>query len=270
MKETSEMLERLNSVIDSLGPVAVAVSGGVDSLTLAVAVHRRSAAGVEMFHAVSPAVPEAATERVQAMASAQGWSLRVVEADEFSDAEYLANPVDRCFYCKRDLYVTISELTTSTIVSGTNLDDLADYRPGLSAAEKHGVRHPFVEAEIAKGAVRSLASELGLGDVADLPAAPCLSSRVETGLVIRADWLRVIELVEMDINDEFGPRTVRCRIRAGQVALELDPVTIRSMSIAVRERVCASAAARWREVGVDLPVSIDAYRMGSAFLRVIS
>lgn len=223
-----------------------------------------------MFHAISPAVPEAATERVRTMAATHGWRLRIVEANEFDDVDYLANPVDRCFYCKRDLYGAIRELTSSTILSGTNLDDLADYRPGLKAAEKHGVRHPFVEAEITKDDVRALASHLGLGDVADLPAAPCLSSRVETGLVIRADWLRVIELVESDISAEFKPRTVRCRVRAAHVALELDPQTIRAMPIAVRERVCAAAAARWRGIGVDLPVSIDAYRMGSAFLRVTS
>jgi len=268
--EIADRVERLNAVIDDLADVAVAVSGGVDSLTLGVAVHRQNPGGAEMFHAVSPAVPEAATERVRAMAAAEGWRLRIVEANEFDDADYLANPVDRCFYCKRDLYGAIRDLTSSTILSGTNLDDLADYRPGLAAAAKHGVRHPFVEAEITKDDVRALASHLGLGDVADLPAAPCLSSRVETGLVIRPDWLRVIELVEQDINAEFKPSTVRCRIRAGHVALELDPQTIRTMPIAVRNRVCDAAAARWRGVGVDLPVSIDSYRMGSAFLRVTS
>ena len=191
MTDVAETLERLNAVIDGLEDVAVAISGGVDSLTLGVAVHRRNPGRAEMFHAVSPAVPEAATERVRAMSAAEGWRLRIVEANEFDDADYLANPVDRCFYCKRDLYGAIRELTSSTILSGTNLDDLADYRPGLDAAGKSDVRHPFVEVAITKDDVRALASHLGLGDVADLPAAPCLSSRVETGLVIRADWLRV-------------------------------------------------------------------------------
>ena len=86
------------------GPLAVAVSGGVDSLTLATFVHRAAGSRVEMFHAVSPAVPGDATARVELLAAAQGWRLRMVDAGEFTDETYLANPVDRCFFCKTNLY----------------------------------------------------------------------------------------------------------------------------------------------------------------------
>ena len=139
-----------------------------------------------MFHAVSPAVPEEATERVKRLAATQGWRLRIVDAREFADENYLANPVDRCFFCKTNLYGCIARHIDAQILSGANLDDLREYRPGLEAAKRHSVRHPYLEAEIDKRAVRSLARELGLGALSELPAAPCLSSRVETGIAIRA------------------------------------------------------------------------------------
>ncbi len=270
MTEAPTRFDELADVLVSLGPTAVAVSGGVDSLTLAVAAHRLDSRSTAVFHAMSPAVPEVATARVRSMARTEGWSLRIIDADEFRDADYMSNPVDRCFYCKRDLYGTIADLTSSLIISGTNLDDLADYRPGLDAADKAGVRHPFVEAGIDKPGIRKLATYLGLGDLADLPAAPCLSSRVETGLPIRTDWLEVIEVVERDITDGLGPATVRCRVRAGQIAVELDADFMGRMSRRTRERLRSSVSGAWSEVGVDLPVTIEPYTMGSAFLRVTS
>ena len=109
----------------------------------------------------------------------------MIDAGEFGSADYMRNPVNRCFYCKTSLYGAIRPHTAAQIVSGTNLDDLGEYRPGLIAAKEHGVRHPFVEARHrqAGACVRSRATS-GLGEVAELPASPCLSSRVETGIAI--------------------------------------------------------------------------------------
>src|SRR6201995_2799014 len=96
---------RLTAVLSSAqGSLAVAVSGGIDSVTLPPLAHRRVGSRVEMFHAVSPAVPDEATERVERLATDQGWRLRIVDAEEFADANYMANPVDRCFFCKTNLY----------------------------------------------------------------------------------------------------------------------------------------------------------------------
>ena len=270
MGEPGESLERLSEVLRDCAQVAVAVSGGVDSITLGVVAHRFADVDAEMFHAVSPAVPEAATARVRKLADTEAWQLRVIDADEFNDADYMANPVDRCFYCKRDLYGAIAEHASGVIVSGTNLDDLSDYRPGLDAAKAVNVRHPFVEADIDKNAVRALATHLGLGDLAELPAAPCLSSRVETGLRIRPEWLAVIDAIETEIRAEFNVATVRCRIRAARVAIELDPASIRRLPLNTRDRICADVGASMARIGVNLPVTIDPYHMGSAFLRVRS
>jgi uncharacterized protein len=102
----------------------------------------------------------------------------VFDAGEFADPRYRANPANRCFFCKTNLYGHIVAQPGGTVLSGTNTDDLADWRPGLTAAAQHGVRHPFVEAGIDKPAIRRIAARIGLGDIADLPAAPCLSSRI--------------------------------------------------------------------------------------------
>jgi len=269
---SSEVLQRLNDVILPIGPLAVAVSGGVDSLTLAETAHRLLGADrALMVHAASPAVPVEATQRVRDEAARAGWSLRVVEAGEFADPNYRANPVNRCFFCKTNLYGTIRQVTDRIMVSGANLDDLGEYRPGLDAAREHGVRHPYVEAGLDKATVRSLARALGLGSVAELPAAPCLSSRVETGIRIEPETLAFIHAVEglvsRSLEAGIGPRrAVRCRVRAAGIVVELDPVSLAALDgtrqTALAAQIRAGAPANLPET----PVRFTAYRTGSAFL----
>ena len=259
---------RLRAELDGIErPIAVAVSGGIDSLTLATVAHAHAPDRVTMFHAVSPAVPGDATARVERLAARQGWSLRIIDAGEFDDAAYRANPVNRCFFCKTDLYGGIGRHTDAQIVSGANLDDLGEYRPGLDAARDKGVRHPYLDAGIHKTGVRRLARAVGLGDLAELPAAPCLSSRVETGIAIRADVLKAIHAVERDLAQEFPRGTVRCRVRATGLVIELDPATLDAISseraTAVREQVASLFAGK---VGATT-LAFEPYRNGSAFLH---
>ena len=259
-------LDRLHAALEDMGEVAVAVSGGIDSLTLATAAHRVRPGGVTMHHATSPAVPPEATDRTRALAAAEGWPLDVFDAGEFADPAYRANPVNRCFFCKTNLYGAVAGRTRRQIVSGTNMDDLGEYRPGLDAARAHRVRHPFVEAGIDKRTVRALAAELGLGALAELPAAPCLSSRIETGIRIEAPVLAMVHAAETFVAARLSPRTVRCRVRAGGVVIELDPAALAAVDAGGADGLRAEVQRLADDAGLPAPVRFAAYCNGSAFL----
>ena len=112
---------------------------------------------------------------MKAHAETAGWRLRIIGAGEFDDPDYLKNPVNRCYFCKSNLYARIVTATDAVICSGANTGDLGDYRPGLGAAAEKQVRHPFIEAGIDKPVIRALAAKRGLDDLAVLPAQPCLA-----------------------------------------------------------------------------------------------
>ena len=259
----------LERVIETIGRVAVAVSGGVDSMTLAVVAHRVLGDSAAMVHAVSAAVPVDATERVERYARREGWQLVRIDAGELLDARYVANPVNRCYFCKTNLYSTIAPLAGAgvTIVSGTNTDDLGDFRPGLAAAAEHAVRHPYVECGIGKPEVRAVAARLGLDDLAELPAAPCLSSRVETGIAIDPQVLTAIDACERLVRDATGAVTVRCRVRHDAVVVELDDTALADLEAPRRAALAREVDERMVASGVSLATRFEPYRMGSAFLR---
>jgi uncharacterized protein len=260
--------KRLRNIFARFDTVAVAVSGGVDSLTLATVAHEVMGPRVTMHHATSPAVPAEATVRTRALASDRGWSLDVFDAGEFADPRYRANPVNRCFFCKTNLYGAIAARTRSTILSGTNLDDLGEYRPGLDAARDHEVRHPFVGAGIDKATVRALSAACGLGAVAALPSAPCLASRVETGIVIDPSTLAMIDAAEIMLRNALSPGTVRCRVRGAGIVVELDAATLVRLRARGEGEVARALANLARNHGLaDRPIAFAAYRIGSAFLR---
>jgi uncharacterized protein len=262
-----DKLSALASWLQDLDSAAIAVSGGVDSMTLAVIAHRARSGATTMFHAVSPAVPPEATARIKRYAHNEDWDLAVFDAGEFADADYRSNPVNRCLSCKTHLYGAIADRTTATLLSGTNIDDLGDFRPGLAAAETFAVRHPYVEVGADKATIRRMAADLGLADVAELPAAPCLASRVETGIAIVPADLLAVDHVERDLRDLLRPEIVRCRLRAGRIVVELDEATLVALSAAQRQKVHDVVRAAWANHD-DLPVSLAPYRRGSAFLRL--
>lgn len=205
----------------------VACSGGVDSLLLADLAHQAAPDATVVAHSVTPAVPRAATDRTVATARALGWRLRLVRSAEFGDERYLANPVDRCFHCKSHLYdelermlAGLPDLAGATVLSGANLDDLGEYRPGLAAAAEHEVRHPYVEAGVTKAGIRAVARARGR-DWHDLPAAPCLASRLYTGTAVTPELMAAVERGEVVLRELTGLAVVRCRVRGDEVRIEV-------------------------------------------------
>ena len=258
----TEPATALGTVLDRHEALAIAVSGGVDSMTLATFAHRRSPERVSVVHALSPAVPAAATDRVRALAAAEGWPLTVTGAGEFEDARYRDNPADRCYFCKTNLYDRIRSLTADRIASGANLDDLGDYRPGLLAAAERDVVHPYVEAGLGKAQVRTLARALGLADIAELPAQPCLASRVETGIAIDAADLAFVETAESRLTALVPDAdTLRCRITRAGVVLEVGRETA-----AARDTLTEIMVGLCRETGRHF-AGTRPYVRGSMFVR---
>lgn len=259
---SSDVEARLLVVLDRFPALAIAVSGGVDSMTLASAAHRKARGRVAMIHAVSPAVPAAASERVRTRAAREGWDLIVTGAGEFEDERYRANPADRCYFCKTNLYARIRALTQDRIASGANIGDLGDYRPGLLAAAERDVVHPFIEAGIDKPEIRVLARRYGLDEVAELPAQPCLASRVETGIAINADDLAFVDRVETTLA-RLAPAnaTLRCRVTHKGIVVELGEDAAPSAPL-LRDAARALCDAASRPF-----LGVQDYRKGAMFLR---
>ncbi len=260
----SEKIARLVAVLDKYDALAIAVSGGVDSMVLAHIANAHSSTVMTAFHAISPAVPHLATQRVQDHAAQYGWTLHLVDAEELADPDYRNNPVNRCFYCKSRLYERIGAVTGLRIASGTNVDDLGDFRPGLEAARNHNVIHPFVEAGLQKTDIYAIASDLGLDDLADLPAQPCLASRVETGIVVDESALRFIENAEAVLTTHLPKAgATRCRITAEGVYVECETLPLGSDRETIEQQMNTLCARDRRHfAGMRL------YRRGAAFLRV--
>ncbi|SBW04654.1 conserved hypothetical protein [uncultured Alphaproteobacteria bacterium] len=259
----SELQARLVAALDRHDALAVAVSGGVDSMLLAYVAHRYSRTAMTAVHARSAAVPAEATARVEAHAERHGWALWLVDAGELADPDYRANPVNRCFFCKSNLYRRIAAATGKTIASGTNLDDLGDFRPGLEAARAHNVVHPFVEAGLTKADIYRLAAALGLDDLAALPAQPCLASRIETGIAVEPEVLGFVEAAERELAVALPDAgALRCRVTAAGVYVECERLPEAAARAALEARVAALCAAAGRRFAGVRP-----YRRGAAFLR---
>jgi uncharacterized protein len=221
----TDLLARIETALAAIGPAVIACSGGIDSTLLALVAHRRAAGSVVVAHAVSPAVPAEGKERVRDLAASEGWDLRTVRSGEFEDESYLSNPVNRCYFCKSNLYSSLEAVTaelgeSGTILSGANTDDLGEYRPGLIAASEKGVRHPWIEAGFGKAEIRALARELDL-PFAELPASPCLASRLYTGTRVTASRLKAVHDGEALVKARTGLAVVRCRVREDVMLVEV-------------------------------------------------
>jgi uncharacterized protein len=262
--ELAAKRDRLLAVLRNLDSAAVAFSGGIDSTVVAKAARLALGDRALAVTADSPSVARTELADAKELAALIGIRHIVVRTDEFDNPDYLKNDGTRCYHCKTELYSTVErllpDLGVKVVVSGANLDDLGDYRPGLVAAAEHAVRHPLQEAGFTKADVRALAKHWGL-PTWDKPASPCLSSRLAPGLAVTPERTARIETAEAILR-ALGLRECRVRYHEGDLArIEVSPTEIGRLA---SEPVRAELARELRRLGFKfVTLDLDGFRSGS-------
>ena len=209
----SEKYQKLRALLESYGSCLVAYSGGVDSAFLARVAHDVLGSKALAAIADSPSLPRRELDDALSIAQQFKFPVRVVRTREFENPNYLANPNNRCFFCKHELFTELVPLATTegyaVLAYGENASDVGDFRPGAQAALEFHVRAPLKEAGLTKTEIRELSAQLGL-PTADKPQMACLSSRIPYGEAVTPEKLRMIEQAENTLRD-LGFYDVRVR-----------------------------------------------------------
>lgn len=262
--DLAQKRDHLLEILRSLGKCAVAFSGGIDSTVVARAAREALGDRAVAVTADSPSVARAELADAGRIAALIGIRHEVVSTNEFANPRYLENDGSRCFHCKDELYTQIETLLprlgVEVICSGANVDDAGDYRPGLTAAAQHGVRHPLQEAGLGKADVRRLARDWGL-PTWDKPASPCLSSRVVPGVAVTAERTARIESAEAYLH-ALGLR--ECRVRLHENELARLEVPVSEIAHLADPETRDALVARLRELGFRyVTLDLEGFRTGS-------
>jgi pyridinium-3,5-biscarboxylic acid mononucleotide sulfurtransferase len=288
----SDTYERLRALLQSYGSCLVAYSGGVDSAFLALVSHQvlgdKSLAAI----ADTPSLPRRELQEALDLAAQFQFPVRVVRTAEFENPDYLANPANRCYFCKHELFTELTPLAKAeglaVIAYGENASDVGDFRPGAQAAAEFQVCAPLKEAGLTKADIRELSARLGL-PTADKPQMACLSSRIPYGEAVTPAKLSMIEQAEDVLRDlgfydvrvrhhelrsaEFGVRNAAPATAVGNSALrtphsalhlariEVGPAEMRKF---LEDGVSAKVAAALKQVGyAHVTLDLQGYRRGS-------
>jgi len=259
-----QKLEEMKSILRDLERVVVAFSAGVDStFVLKVAIDTLGPENVVAVTAQSESLARQEFEQAVALAEQFGSEHVILETQEMHDPNYLANPENRCYFCKSELYTRLDGFLEQrgfkAVINGINVEDYSDWRPGIQAANEHEVIAPCAKAGMTKNDIRVLSERMGLPTY-DKPASPCLSSRVAYGEEITPEKLKQIERAEECLR-ELGFRECRVRHHTNLARIEVPADQI--------ERIAAGAIrtqidARFREIGYNyVTLDLRGFRSGS-------
>ncbi len=250
--------------ITAHGSCAVAYSGGVDSAVVAKAAFEALGDKAVAVTGASASLAAGELEQAEEIARLIGIRHEVIRTEEFDEPAYLRNAPDRCYHCKTELYTQLEKvlpkLGVKVILNGANIDDLGDYRPGMTAATEHSVHSPLAECGINKVEVRELAAAWNL-PVWDKPASPCLSSRVAYGEEVTPERLAMIDAAEQFLRAQ-GLKVCRVRYHRGELArIEVSPDELQLLCEPALRR---ELAAEFRCLGFKfVTIDLEGFRSGS-------
>lgn len=261
-------LEREQSLVEWFrrsGSAAIGFSGGVDSTYLAaVAVETLGPQGALAIIGRSASFPESQWRNARTVALSLGIRILEIDTDELADSRYAANPTNRCYFCKSELWTKLGPAarahTLAVLIDGTNADDLSDHRPGAAAAREHGVRSPLAEIGMTKAQIRERSRARGLPTWSQ-PSSPCLASRIPYGTPVTTERLRRIERAELALRELGVQGNLRVRDHGELGRVELDGAELDRL---VNESQLESVAAAVRAGGFTrVAVDLAGFRSGS-------